>query len=475
LKKGVGFLEKEFQEMGERMPLSVLCLYFDEDALQSLEHFAEFSYQFSPRVGVRKSDAVFLDFKGTSRLYDLEAIKKKIQEDITALGLLCQFGEGRTASEALVRAKFAIPSGSPFPLRALFDFIHPFGAGDAAKRRVFELESKLTQLGLTCLSEVRAIPKDQFFLRFGKQSNSILLSLEDPDSISWQLYVPQEKMIEEISLLSHESLSPCSDVGALLFLIKRLISNLCMRLELKLQKVHRLTLELELDLKSSSEERSRERSRSWELQFPFALSSPQKIFIFMKEKLENDLSRHPLRHSAVLLRLTASETVFAPGSSESFLPEAEKGGEDDWKNLIQSLCARLSKNQIFFFTKTGKHLPEETWRRIFPEDPSILKRDCLSNQILGPERPSRLLSEPLKLKVDPPWVSLPGTAGKGFHLRQLALPEKIYAEWWKQEFSVSPEGFRQYFKVCLNSGEVLWVFSLVQENRRAFYLQGYFD
>ncbi|MCB0340520.1 MAG: hypothetical protein KDD53_12990, partial [Bdellovibrionales bacterium] len=58
---------------------------------------------------------------------------------------------------------------------------------------------------------------------------------------------------------------------------------------------------------------------------------------------------------------------------------------------------------------------------------------------------------------------------KSYTITQAQGPERISAEWWKMKELID-EGFRDYFKVCDESGRWVWIFRSSKSMR--WYLHG---
>lgn len=139
--------------------------------------------------------------------------------------------------------------------------------------------------------------------------------------------------------------------------------------------------------------------------------------------------------------------------------------------LIDTLNARLGAGAVRELRARESHIPEAA----FALDPvATLPEAGPASEALGVDRPSILYDEPravgvaLLLPNGP--IAMVRQDGKGFRVVCGLGPERIEPEWWRAE---TTQEIRDYFKVAIEDGRVLWLFrEFVRGGRDAWFLHG---
>jgi protein ImuB len=175
---------------------------------------------------------------------------------------------------------------------------------------------------------------------------------------------------------------------------------------------------------------------------------------------------------------TVLETVPGYGAQRDFFNRKEEEAEL-WDSLVGRLSHRLGKERVFVAQPVDRYLPEEAWVRRLELERGLLSgcatrgTSALQPVFVRPERPSRLLEEPLPLQRVGALLRNPST-GHRWRILDWDGPERLSGEWWKSD---SLDGFhRDYYQVKTESGERLWVFVCRSpEGNARVHLHGYFD
>jgi protein ImuB len=189
------------------------------------------------------------------------------------------------------------------------------------------------------------------------------------------------------------------------------------------------------------------------------------------------LGHEPLEAPARQVHFTVLEAVPGYGAQRDFFGRKEEEAEQ-WDSLVGRLSHKLGKQRVFVAQAVDRYLPEESWVRKLELERGLLSYGvrgtaALQPAIVRPDRPSRLLEEPLPLQRVGALLRNPET-GHRWRILDWDGPERLSGEWWKSE---SLDGFhRDYYQVKTESGERLWVFVRRDpEGNARVHLHGYFD
>lgn len=147
------------------------------------------------------------------------------------------------------------------------------------------------------------------------------------------------------------------------------------------------------------------------------------------------------------------ESVPGRGAQKDFFSRKEEQDE-----IIESLLGRLTHKlgqaAAFIARPIARHLPERSYERTLEVAPA---REA---PVVFPRRPSRLLPEPERISFH------------GLRVAAFEGPERISPEWWEQS-EVQAEAERDYYRVVLNDGAMLWVYR--EPGTREYFVHGIFD
>lgn len=410
---------------------------------ETLERIAAWAAQFTPMVCV-DGQGIVLEIESCLRLFDGHArMTATLLRGVRDLGFNATLGVAPTPlaarlfarAEAQGRAMRACLSPAELPQRV-------------AELPLFLLDwpektlTRLTDLGVLRVRDILELPAEGVSRRFGPE---IALSI---DQLMGRVPDPRKPHEPPARFRSRLELPAEADgVEALLFPLKRLLTELEGCLRGRGAGVQRLTLDLEHG--------RRARTR---LQLDFASAEREAEFILAiaRERLGRltlSAATHALDLRAdALLPYVPRESTWLPGAREQAV---------DRERLLERLAARLGRDRVFGIAIAEDHRPEKDWMPMGTAPNSSARS---SRSVPGfHTRPTWLLPRPQKLITRDGLPSFQGA------LSLQAGPERIEAGWWDGE-----EARRDYYVALNPQGEAFWIY---REHRdlSSWYLHGVFS
>jgi protein ImuB len=395
---------------------------------------------FTPEVEPSASEpgVLWLGASGLGRLHpSLEAWAQAIEEDLRTARLQASVGVGfsRFGAYALARARGRERrvADSPEAESALARRL-PLGALPLAP----EHRDALERLGVRDVDGLLRLPPGGLLERFGPEVYRL------QRLAAGELWTPLQPEPELLPVSERLDLDePESDLGRLLFLIKRRLDRMLSTLADR----HQALAALHLTLLLESAERRRGEQREEQLR-PAAptLDGPQLL-----ELLRLRLDSLSLRSGVVALELLAASV---PASEEQLQLFAQQPRRDlpAAERALARLRAELGDRAVVHAVLRDRHLPEAR----FAWEPVERLTQPHPQQAAPGERPLvRRLHAPAAPLSDGP---APPPA------RLLAGPFFISGGWWEREVS------REYCFAESRAGELLWIY--YDRRRRRWFRQG---
>lgn len=424
---------------------------------EALLEIATWAGQFTPVVILappQEGEGIVLETGASERLFGgRAALRRRIARSLALLGFEASAGLAPTARGAwwLARARLrGLSVPDTFDLAALGAALAPLpldlpGWGEATV-------ASLRSLGLSCLGEARALPRDSFARRFGPRVLDDIdraLGLQpDPQSP----YEPPERFLARIELPAD-----LTDGAQLGLAARRLLASL----EGWLRAGNRATTRIVLRAHHGARRSSVRPPTVIEL----ALALPERDAGRIGRLLDERLGRVALAAPARELELAVDRTQAFAARNASLLPEAAHAIADPAAlregrlQLAQTLCARLGEHRVFCLQAVDDHRPECSYRVLPLGEAPAAQAPGLAGT--GP-RPLLLLPVPRPLAPDTPMALLAG-------------PERIETGWWEVEEPGMPANGdepasgpatpaagrgvrRDYFVARDGRGRTLWIY-----------------
>jgi len=422
-----------------------------DEERRRLRLLAEAAYQYSPRVGMPAEDCLVLDAGASLKLFGgAEALAGGLLALLRRLGHAARIAAAPTPAAAIVLARAGVPNvastnRSLDALRAA-----PLEcAGDEIEARDIE---RLANMGIFQFGQLLDLPRDELGKRFGPALQNYLARIagDTPDPV--RAIVPREKFSSSLHLI--ESIS---DKEALLFPMRRLVSELATWLRAKQLGVRILTWRFE-PLGGGG----KDGANDCELAAKFADPRLDAEGILAVSKLALEGAEVPEEVMSVCLNVSVAEPVRPDQVGPADLFGAKQASEALPMELVDLIAARLGRNALQGLALSDDHRPEFAWT---PRSPSA-KRGTLPEGSFHP-RPLWLFEPPRPIDIS--------------HFQRLSGPERIESGWWGETVA------RDYFIAVHRSGAQCWVYVNRQPGagetrqsedgqnaQRAWFLHGYF-
>lgn len=450
--------------------------------------WAESLGRFSPQVALRASEAVFLEMSKSHQLFGA-GLPRRIQALALRFGIdpnKLRIGEGPDAGMALIRARYPKHEAlRTLPLESLIDFGSPFRFDFELQKKTLDLIQVLRELGIRNLGGFLELPSESLASRFGQEiselAGRLVASVDGRLSLPWPGFHPKPLVSEKVDLTDVETRNAVSALDAMSEVLSGLLDRSIARLRGRCERASAVQVEMELENWSTI----KNTKRKWKVSLPLPMGSATSLLAILNETLSFSLDREPLEAPVHAVQLTVLETVPGYGAQRDFFDNKEESAEA-WDSLVGRLAHRLGKGKVFVAQPVERYLPEGAWARKLELERGLLSglrrgeilttgNLALKPEPVFPERPARLLEEPIPLQRVGAILRDP-TSGRRWRIAEWDGPERLSGEWWKSD---SLDGFhRDYYTVKAETGEKLWVFvcrSPEQEAPSQAYLHGYFD
>ncbi len=404
---------------------------------------AEACLRWTSQIAV-SHEAVFLEIGKSRHLYTDEVVLAGLQEMLASFEVQASLAVGDDLPTALALARYQRPTKSRLPIDAITDYWDPFHSGTTVDKML----TALKQLGIRTIGNFLKFPALMWGSRFGTPGLLIAQRANDATSLPWPIFTKHEYIVETIDI---DESNAIQSLEPLLFMLKRLLDRLMIRLRGRAERMGAL----ELHVKQESYSTIREPERTWIIDFPLPQSNPQTILAIIRERLHRAISTQPLESPVIFLSLKALETSPWHGS-QTHLFSRQEDEHEAWASLIARITERTGKGSTFLASPIEHYCPERAWHKTM-ETPS-------TGSLPFPKRPLRLLQHPQRVQKTDSSLTCGTTQ---WTIMNIDGPEHVCGEWWDHSFD------RNYYTIHTQTGERLWIFQIPGSND--CYLHGYFD
>ena len=406
----------------------------------SLQHLAQWAYQFTPHVAVKSDNCLLLEVGSCLKLFrGLTPLCKQIQKGVTDQGYQVSLGIGQTPSEAMLLAK-----ANGTPVSSFHDISVQF------LQTSHTIISGLQQMGIETIGQLLALPTSSINRRFGTYFGDYLQCLtgEKPDP---QKYISEQARFYHSITFMHD----VNNLSSLTFPINRLLGELENFLTHRQFWVNHLTWHLC--------HRAHPNRRSFSVHLAAPVNKIKMFLALTQLKLDqiDDVKEVDTISLSVNRFFPAGETSSDLFSGQGFDHQKVIETTTEQQNqLLNMFHAKLGEEACFGLSEHNDHRPEKAWKKIKPGQNSYWFPAEDTNT-----RPSFLLPTPKLLNVvdDSPCL-----AGK---LSLLKGPERIDFGWWDQPLGKPLT--RDYYIARQKQGGLLWIFKYLNAER--WYLHGIFS
>jgi protein ImuB len=398
----------------------------------ALESIALWAGQWTPTISIDPPACVLVEISGCLNYFGgFDRLRQQIDRGLAELGFSAVIATAPTVLAAGLFARagqaIAIESGSDLTRRLA---TLPVALLDHAQATL----DTLSGIGAHTLGDVLALPRDGVARRFGQGLLDEIDRARGTLPDARPLFVAPERYQGQIELPS-----PVEETEALLFAVKRLVTELAGFLQGRGAGVTRLRCDLVHE---------DERPTS----IVQGLAATRRIEHIMNV-LRERLAREQLPDRVEAIRLVSEEIVPLAAKEGDFFTAANKDSEAG-AQLIERLRARLGDDAVSALALSADHRPElatqSTATIASNRNITAGERSPL------PLRPLWLIAEPRPLGTDP--ASTP--------LQLLSGPERIETGWWD-----GGEIGRDYFVGRGTRGEKLWLY---RDRGGAWFVHGVF-
>ncbi len=474
----------------------IRVLHFKKNLEEETQKLAEACNRFTPKIGIRKNDLIFLEIDSYSRelnskeglkiekaqrstldLFSERTLTERIFILAQRIGLSVKVSFADTLCVSLAKSYFSnfekTENFSHLPLDALFCFLNPFETPcPSTKNEVEKLIQTLKALGIRDIEGFLQLSPHSLGSRFGKSAALIYSFAKRETDPVWKGYQPSPLIIEKMELGNEEIEGDFIHLDTLLFSLKSLLDRAFSRLI----GLGKRASKIEIKLKMANWSTVRDPNRIWEISFPIAQGTSVGVIPILREYLSRDLERDPLLAPARSLQLKITSTVPGHGAQKDFFQTKEAEFEN-WDELLGRLISQLGEGYVFQAALKERYCPEQSWTRKMTDTSnqnfsshggySIDRRELFSSN----ERPSRILKNPELLNIKPSLLILQNW--KFWKIQKWQGPERITSEWWTH--AGSGEIHRDYYHVITQNQEKLWVFFDRTQHPPQAFLHGFFD
>ncbi|MDE1167358.1 MAG: DNA polymerase Y family protein [Pseudomonas sp.] len=397
------------------------------DAAQ-VEHWQQFlaawAYRFSSQVSLHYPRVLLLEVGASLGLFGpWPVFEARLRAELTELGFShrISLAPNPAAARMLANARDGLAIDSP---HALGHALAPLAIERIGLPR--DAATAFARMGLRTLGQVLALPRDTLARRFGAGVLAHLNTLTGLRPMPLEYYLPPDFFEQRIELNfdveSHQ---------ALLFPLRRLITDLATFLAGRDGGVQRFTLHLE-------------HAEGEDTLVPVGLlgaeRDPNLLFELARGRFEQLQVPRPVR----CLRLMARDLpAFVPTHQELFDERPQQ--TQPWEQLRERLRARLGDEALTGLCAQGDHRPECAWGST-------------------PERKAAPLAHH---GLRPGWLLPQAQLLGDLFAHILAGPERIESGWWD-----GGDVRRDYYLIETPNGQRAWAYRSVGED--GLWLQGWF-
>lgn len=385
----------------------------ETEALQQL--LAAWAYGFSSQVSLKYPRALLMEIESSLGLFGpWPVFEARLRKELTALGFSHRIvvAPNPIAARMLANAHDGLAILDARQLRQALEQMPLNRIGLSS-----EVATAFSRMGFRCVREVLELPRHTLARRFPAQVLQHLDNLLGERPVALECYTPPDFFDVRIELNfdveSHQ---------ALLFPLKRLVSDLAAFLAGRDSGVQRFGLHLE-------------HHEGPDTLVPVGLLSAEREAGMLFELARGRLEQIQVRSPVHAVRLNARDLpTFVPVRRELFDERPQQALP--WEQLRERLRARLGDDSVNSLSMHADHRPECAWQldahsKNKPVAPSV-------------PRPGWLLSTPKPLQDG--------------ETRILAGPERIESGWWD-----GGDVRRDYYLIETRTGQRGWAYRSVGE------------
>lgn len=410
----------------ETLQLVARDIQAEESALRRL---AAWCYQYSSQVTIMtQRAALLLEVGGSRRLFGAASdLAQKLASELLQLGYHVHAGTAPTPEAAQLAARHGLHIARAGEIPQRLGKLPLDGLCLDARQG-----PALQKMGFATIGEILRLPRKALARRMGPAVVDYLDRLTGARPDPQTPWHPPESFSSGMDLGTE-----ITNSQALLFPLKRLVSELCGVLRASDHGIQELHIRLRLD--KPSDRQAQEHLRLG-LQQP--TRDEARITLLLRERLERLRLSRPVHH----IRLQAGELLPFDAQPDSLFRDDPDLAEQPVRPLLERLQARLGADAVRGLRGMQDHRPEHSWSVRELSEPA----DCIAM----PHRPVWLFAHPQRCHIDDYQV--------------LAGPERIEAGWWDGH-----DCRRDYFVVRDRTGCTLWAFHEYKPEP-GWYLQGMF-
>lgn len=445
--------------------MRVACLYFSSSsngAETNLTRVAEMCLRFSPQICLGRS-AVFIEIGKCEKLYSEDNFILRLQVVLKRLGQQASIAIGNDISEALVMAKYRVPSIDHLPLRALVDFTDPFEKDLVIQKNIQKMTESFANLGIKSIGQFKQIPTSELVSRFGSIGMLCMQRLRGEFHIAWPFWKPEEIISEKNDFPYFEFYG---ELEPILFKTKEQLDKIFQRLWARNLRAQRLQVRVFCEVNSQNPNPY----RHFEFDFISPQSSTKGALNIIKERLMRDFEKNPVKTPIEALETKVLATVPGTIGQKNLLHNKEEEMEQ-MNALLGQLIEVHGNDNVFQAQLVEDRRPEKSWQKIDSyAQVDQAEQDRIAARV--PRRPTHLV-RPEKIKVTAGFVHI---RSKKFRISKISdFFERISGGWVENPIS-TPETQkksyeRNYYEIDLIDAPTISVF---ESDEHEFYLHGYF-
>jgi|YNPBryBLVA2012_1023415.scaffolds.fasta_scaffold00093_2 protein ImuB len=401
---------------------------------------------FSPKVEPTAPDAVTLALEGLERLFGSPPkLAREMARRAADLGWEARVAVASNPDAALAAAR-GLPGVTVIPAGREAEILAPLPV--AVLEPAPEIAETLARWGIRRLGELAALPQRGLAERLGSEGVRLQERARGAAVRALAPVIAPEALEERLEL-EH----PAALLEPLLFLLARLLEQLCRRLQAR--ALAALELRLQLDLEEGGEH-----LRVYRL--PVPMRAPGA---FLK-LLRLDLEAHPPRAAVRALRLAAGAAAPRSVQHGLFVPRAPE--PEKLELTLARLAALVGEDRVGAPELLDTHRPDAfRLKRFTASEPCRLPG---GRGARGVPLALRRFRPPLPARVEAPEGRPRLVLAQGVHGRvvEVAGPWRVSGEWWRAE------GYRrEEFDVALSDGGLYRIYR--DGIRGGWFVEGSYD
>lgn len=425
--------------------LSLFCPDITNDRLTRLVEWCD---GYSPLVSQDGCNGIILDITGCAHLFGGEAsLLLDLQRRLQRMGIESHAAIADTWGAAWALARY----GNRFIVHgeSIVAALDPLSV--EALRLPDEIVLELRRFGLVTIGSVRKIPRQSLSVRFG---STLLWRL---DQTFHQAEDPLTPWRPPAAYRASRILAePISTVSSVEYVLRRLLQEICLRLE----KNHLGSRRMDLACYrvDGTVDRCEVRTSKPNRSSPHLM----RLFSGRLEKLWADFG-----FEAFVLSVSDAEALHPAQLSLSLSEVAQN--QELFDELVDPLGMRFGFNEVNRIRVRESFLPEHAVEFRAATAPRRTSAEWPAYRV----RPIRLIDPPMPIQIS---MLIPGGSPIQFLIGQqkhrivrLEGPERLTAEWWRERGS--RWNTRDYYRIEDDKGFRFWIFC---DSSKHWFLHGHF-